>query len=277
MSTLDEVGYWTEIKLSILKDYSAAYTKIMHNQRFIRGFDYIDGFAGAGEHISKETGEKIEGSPCIALNLPNKFTRYHFIDLDGERIAYLTKLGENKPNVSIWHGDCNCILLNDILPIYPYKSFRRALCLLDPYNLNPKWEVVKKAGQLKTVEIFLNFMIMDANKNILLKDPDKVDPEQEKRFTDFWGDESWKSIAYKEGESDLFGFKRLTKVGNETIIKAYKERLMNIAGFEFVPEPIPLRNSKKSIMYYLFFASHNRTGYKIAESIFNKYRHYRIS
>jgi hypothetical protein len=28
-----------------------------------------------------------------------------------------------------------------------------------------------------------------------------------------------------------------------------------VAGFGFVPEPLPMRNSKKAIVYYLFFAS----------------------
>jgi len=277
MSVIDEVGYWTEIKLAILKDYSAAYTNIMKSQPFIKEYAYIDGFAGAGECISKKTGVRIGGSPTIALCLPNKFTHYHFIDLDGKRIPYLKRLARGKPNVNVWPGDCNSVLLNNILPIYTYESYRRALCLFDPYNLNPKWEVVVKAGQLRTIEIFLNFMIMDANQNVLLNDPGKVSPDQERRFTDFWGDDSWKSIAYHEETPDLFGIKRLIKVPNETIIRAYMERLINLAGFKYVPEPIPMRNSRGVTIYYLFFASQNKTGNKIALSIFKKYRDYRVS
>jgi len=249
----------------------------MKRQPYIREYAYIDGFAGAGKHISRETGETIEGSPSIALNLPNKFTNYHFIDLDGKRINYLRKLSEGLPNVSVWPGDCNNVLLNDIFPNYPFKSYRRALCLFDPYNLNPNWAVVQRAGELGTIDMFLNFMIMDANQNILLNDPEKVSPAQQRRFTDFWGDDSWKSIAYHEEAPDLFGIKRLIKVSNETIIRAYMERLINLAGFKYVPEPIPMRNSRGVTIYYLFFASQNRTGNKIALSIFKKYRDYRVS
>ena len=50
---LDEVGQWTEIKLQILRDYSAAYSTILRRQSAIRHYAYIDGFAGAGSHISK--------------------------------------------------------------------------------------------------------------------------------------------------------------------------------------------------------------------------------
>jgi three-Cys-motif partner protein len=275
MSVLDEVGYWTEIKLAILKKYSAAYTSIMKSHPVIREYAYIDGFAGAGKHISRETGEIIEGSPSIALNLPHKFTHYHFIDLDGKRIVDLKKLSEGRANVRVWPGDCNDILLNKIFPHYPYKSFRRALCLLDPYNLNPNWAVVQRAGELGTIEIFLNFMIYDANLNILFGDPEEATAAQKKRFSDFWGDTSWERIAYLEEEPDLFGLKRLKKVTTETIMTAYRERLKSVAGFKYVPEPVPMRNAKGVPLYYLFFASQNEAGSRIAAGIFKKYREYR--
>lgn len=65
---LDTVGYWTEIKLQIINEYSKAYAKILSRQSGIQHFAYIDGFSGAGQHISKTTGEKINGSPNVALN-----------------------------------------------------------------------------------------------------------------------------------------------------------------------------------------------------------------
>ena len=60
---LDEIGYWSEIKLDIIKKYAAAYSKIMNNQPYIKRYQYIEGFAGAGIHISKNTNEFIAGSP----------------------------------------------------------------------------------------------------------------------------------------------------------------------------------------------------------------------
>ena len=60
---LDIVGYWTEIKLQILQDYASAYVQILKNQHSIKHVAYIDGFAGAGAHISKGSGERIPGQP----------------------------------------------------------------------------------------------------------------------------------------------------------------------------------------------------------------------
>jgi len=264
---LDVVGYWTEIKLNILEEYASAYSKIMRKQSSIRHFSYIDAFAGAGTHLSKSTGEEIEGSPRRALQYD--FSHYHFIDLDETRIGLLNQLAKDKTNVSIHSGDCNQLLLEKIFPSCKYEDFRRALCLLDPYGLNPKWEVVQTAGQMKSIEIFINFMIMDANMNVLWKDLDKVSPAQVERMNAFWGDDSWLKIVYKK-ERGLFGDIE-KKSPNEEIADAYKQRLLKKAGFKFVPDPMPMRNSKGAVIYYLYFASHNKTGNKIAIDIFKKY------
>jgi three-Cys-motif partner protein len=66
---LDEVGYWSEVKLDIVRDYAKAYSTILAAQQN-PSFEhvYIDAFAGAGIHISKTTGEVIEGSPLIAVS-----------------------------------------------------------------------------------------------------------------------------------------------------------------------------------------------------------------
>ena len=41
----DEIGYWSEIKLDIVKKYAAAYTTILARQECL-SFSYVDGFAG---------------------------------------------------------------------------------------------------------------------------------------------------------------------------------------------------------------------------------------
>jgi three-Cys-motif partner protein len=126
------------------------------------------------------------------------------------------------------------------------------------------------AGKMKSVEIFLNFMIMDANMNVLKKNPDSVAPNQVMRMNKFWGDESWRAFAYKT-EQGLFGPME-EKTSNDAVIAAYRKRLKAVAGFQYVPEPLPMCNSTGAVVYYLFFASQSSTGNKIAEHIFKKYR-----
>ncbi|MBN1845971.1 MAG: three-Cys-motif partner protein TcmP [Sedimentisphaerales bacterium] len=265
---LDEVGLWTEIKLRILRDYSSAYSTILGKQSIIKHYAYIDGFAGPGRHISKASGQEIDGSPAIALS--QKFTHYHFIDLDGHRAKRLRELAKGRNDVTVYEGDCNEVLLNEVLPRCRFDDFRRALCLLDPYGLNPNWKVVESIGKMKSVEIFLNFMIMDANMNVLWTNPNRVSASQKERMNIFWGDDSWEKAAYRNSPG-LFGDMQ-EKTNNEAVIAAYRQRLKEVAGFKYVPEPLAMRNRTGAVVYYLFFASHNETGEKIARDIFNKFR-----
>lgn len=268
---LDEVGYWSEVKLDIIKEYSAAYSIIMNKQSCIRNYYYIDGFAGAGYHISKDKKELIPGSPTNALNVKHPFDKYHFIDLDGGKAQLLKEISKGNPKVHVYEGDCNKILVEEIFPLVKYEDYNRAICVLDPYGLHLNWGVMYAAAQSKTIDIFLNFSIMDMNRNILRKDPSKVEKVQIERMNAFWGDESWREAAY-EKRKDLFDDTFEEKTSNRTIAEAFRKRLKEKAGFKYVPEPIPLRNTTGATLFYLFFASHNKTGEKIARHILRKYK-----
>jgi three-Cys-motif partner protein len=114
---LDEIGYWSEIKLDIIRDYAKAYSTILTAQKRARLHHvYIDAFAGAGVHKSKTSGEEIEGSPAIAVNTQPPFKEYHFIDIEGQKVEHLRRLFGHRPEIHIHQGDCNEIMLTKVLP-----------------------------------------------------------------------------------------------------------------------------------------------------------------
>ncbi len=96
----DQIGYWSEIKHDILKEYASAYTKILtaEKQSFFKVV-YIEGFAGAGIHHSKRNGSFGKGSPLVALYIEPKFKEYHFIELDEHKLDILRQAVESEPNV----------------------------------------------------------------------------------------------------------------------------------------------------------------------------------
>ena len=268
----DEIGYWSEIKLDIVREFAGTYSKILNAQKSPALYHiYIDAFAGAGVHLSKRTGEFVKGSPQNALLLNPPFKEYHLIDMDNKKVDSLKGIKEQHlgMKVEIYEGDCNSILLEKVFPLAKYENYRRALCLLDPYGLHLSWEVMQTAGQMKSIEIFLNFPVADMNRNVLWRNPDKVDPQQMARMTAFWGDDSWRQAAYTT-ESNLFGWEE--KMDNYAVAEAFRMRLKKVAGFKYVPEPIPMRNNKGAIVYYLFFASQKPVAENIVKDIFNKYR-----
>ena len=144
----NEIGYWSEVKLDIVKKYAQAYSTILAGKEL--SHVYIDGFAGAGVNIAKSTGELIPGSPLNALRIEPEFDDYYLVDLDGDKTDHLRKIVGNRSNVHIFQGDCNEILLNEIFPCVRYEDFRRGLCLLDPYGLHLNWEVIEFAGKMGT-------------------------------------------------------------------------------------------------------------------------------
>ena len=266
----DEIGYWSELKLEIVEKYGSAYTTAFKNTRLKKY--YIDGLCGAGVHLSKKTATQVEGSPSRALKIVPPFDRYYFIDIDKEKTSYLQTICGNRSNVHIYTGDCT-EYLTELLPKIQFKNYERALCLLDPYGLHIDWEVMYLAGQSEAIDMFLNFPVMDMNRNAIWKNPEKVPLEGIERMTKFWGDESWKQAAYAESrQGSLFSGPEMVKQGNDEITAAFRQRLKKVAGFEFVPEPLAMRNSTNAVVYYLFFASQKPVAEKIITAIFSKYR-----
>lgn len=269
----DEIGIWSEVKLAIIREYASPYSKIMDARRresipSLRWL-YIDAYAGPGYHLSKTTGERVEGSPLIALNTDPPFHEYHFIDTDERRAQQLLELAGDRPDVSVYNEDCNRVLLRDVFPRARYADYRRALCLLDPYNINLSWEVIEAAGKSGSIEIFMNLMTMDINRNAMRRNPEKSLQGKMEQLTRLWGDESWKAAGYAT-DRNLFG--EPEKVSNEEFAEAFRIRLQEKAGFRYVPKPMPMKTKNNSTIYYLYFASQKPVAARIVSDIFAKYR-----
>jgi three-Cys-motif partner protein len=98
MVAFDRIGYWSELKLEIIRKYAAAYSRILAAQRGLRHV-YIDAFAGAGLHLSRATGEMVPGSPLNALLVTPPYREYHLIDLDADKVAQLRDLVGDRQDV----------------------------------------------------------------------------------------------------------------------------------------------------------------------------------
>ncbi|MDP3076355.1 three-Cys-motif partner protein TcmP [Bradyrhizobium sp.] len=268
----DKVGIWSELKLEIVEKYGSAYTRAFANQPRLKKF-YVDAFSGAGVHISKRSGGQIHGSPARALNTSPPFDEFVFIDMDAQKTAHLKALCAGRSNVQIETGDASEYLIHTLLPTIKYENYKRALCLFDPYGLHLEWRAMEMAGQSRAIDMFLNFPVMDMNRNAIWRNPRAVPQDGIDRMNSFWGDESWREAAYSEHpQGNLFGAPDIVKQGNDAIVSAFRERLRKVAGFQFVAEPLPMKNSTNAVVYYLFFASQKLVAQKIIDGIFEKYR-----
>jgi three-Cys-motif partner protein len=267
---LDEIGPWSEIKLDILRDYAAPYSRILKSNGFHHG--YIDAFSGPGLHVRKAGGEEVLGSPLVALGVEPPFDEYHFIDLDGEKVEFLRGQVGDRPDVTFYKADSNQVMLESVLPRFTYAKHTRALCVLDPYALTLNWPVVCAAGSSRAVEVFINFPIHHMNRNCKQKDISSILPGELNAMDSFWGNRSWHSEMFRRSaQTNLFGDEERDKTENRDLVNAYCKRLKEVAGFGFVADPLPMRNSRNAIVYYLIFAGPNETGWRIVQDIYRKH------
>ena len=276
-----KIGEWSEVKLTIVEKYAYAYSLILANQPYLKHY-YIDGFCGYGSHISRIGGAMVSGSPQRVLEVEPPFKRYYFIDMDGEKTDALReecaqKFPARMPNIDIFEGDCNAVLMGRVLPSMAYEKYERVLCLLDPYGIHYNWAVVEKMGQMGIVDLFLNFPIMDINRNVLWADPEQAPADQIARMNKFWGDDSWREVAYRPSSQLSLGFDGTqaapVKEAYDKVAMAYVCRLREKAGFKHVVKPVLMRiPENKAPLYYLMFASANQQAGKIANDIFKSYR-----
>jgi three-Cys-motif partner protein len=265
----DRIGYWSEIKLEIIKEYASAYSRILAAQRNpALHHIYIDAFAGAGIHLTSAS-EFVPGSPLNALMIQPPFNEYHLIDIEPQKVSSLKELIGSRENVFIYEGDCNRILLEQVFPRVRFTDYRRGLCILDPYGLDLDWRVIAEAGGMRSLDMFLNFPVMDINRNVLWRNPERVETSQKDRMNAYWGDDSWNKVAYR---TDTTLFREPEKQSNEVVAEAFRVRLKKVARFARVPFPLPMRNSTGAVVYYLYFASQKDTAEQIVIDIFDKYR-----
>jgi three-Cys-motif partner protein len=264
----DEIGAWSVLKHDIIEKYGSAYTTAFNRRGLNLKKYYIDGFSGAGMHVVKQTGEQVEGSPARALKITPPFDGFYFIDMNKNKTDYLQTLCAGRTNVEIHTGDTNPYL-KGLLPTIKFDDYKRALCLLDPYGLHLDWEVIELAGQSGTVDMFLNFPIMDMNRNAIWREPEKASAADLGRMNRFWGDETWRDVAYVESKQQSLLFEPdMEKQTNDVIAAAFRERLIKVAGFKYVPQPLPMKNSNNATLYYLFFGSAKPVAENIIKGIF---------
>jgi three-Cys-motif partner protein len=110
------------------------------------------------------------------------------------------------------------------------------------------------------------------NRNCKHESISEILPGELEAMDSFWGDRSWHVAMFRpSAQGNLFGGEELDKTENRDLVNAYCKRLKKVAGFGFVADPLPMRNSRNAVVYYLVFAGPNKTGGKIVSDIYNQH------
>jgi three-Cys-motif partner protein len=274
MAKSDTVGKWSLDKLQCLKEYLEAYSSIMHTQRsWLKGHYYIDAFAGSVTPWDRDSQEYIDGSPLVALKIEPQFDGYYFIEKNSARIRDKIKPLKNQfPSkaIHIHHGDCNDVLLKEIIPQFSMLPSVMGFVFLDPYGIQVCFETIKDIAGAKIFDIFVNFSVMGIYRQLRGKPP--VGNEA-KKISQVMGCEDWVSAAYAKNLqlTLLDGYEpspiKLNNIASN-LAELYRRQLNTC--FPHVSKAIIMRNSKNGPIYALILASHKELAVKKMHEIFRR-------
>jgi len=273
----------------VLGKYLSAYTLIFARNPKADYYRtvYVDAFAGSGfraarqknpvprqglfEDTKQREQEARKGSAMLALELPNKFDKYLFIERKPEyarslRDAIESNHQELLNRCTICEGDANELLQRWCRD----QNWRRqrGVVFLDPYGMDVEWNTIKVIAHTKALDMWV-LVPLGIGINRLLKKDKMPGPAWSKRLTRFFGAESWKTFYSTFTPSSLFE--------DEAEVTRRTARPADIARYtidrfktEFaavLEPPLVLRNSTNSPMFLLCFAVGNPAGEKVGLKI----------
>lgn len=251
------VGRWAKDKYFYIGRYLDLFSTAMKN---IWNLYYIDLFAGCGKCRVRDSGEEIDGSALMSLNIRFPFTKYLFVDSNPEALDSLEKRIKSSGSldrVKLLHGDCN-ERVEEIIKEIPQKG---SLCLafIDPTGLQIKFATIKQLTEERRIDLIITFpegMAIKRNLEIFLNQGHSL-------LDDFMGDTSWRE-QYRKELVALHSFDRKRK-----FVELYREKLESIGYLEIksANEVLIRSSARKLPLYYLLFASKHQLGHKFWSKI----------
>ncbi len=286
-----EVGPWAREKLQALGEYLNFYTTALKNQgHWVKSLTFVDAFAGAGqarlrraapsgmesllaaletEPIDQEAEEYIRGSPRVALDIPNRFSRYVFIERDAGRAAELEQLCAEYSQVSrieVRRGNAQdeieALLQGDL-----GQAGHLAVVFLDPFGMQISWETIERLAATKRVEVIVNFALGMAIQRLLTRSTE-LRPGWREALDRFFGSPDWYHRVY-EKQTDLLGTTTQKRPdAGKRLLEWYRGRLKD--AFGYVSPAKLIKNTRGGHLYYLIWAGSHRLGLKGADHVLSK-------
>lgn len=277
-------GQWTEVKLSILRDYLNFYTTALKNQPF--DLIYIDAFAGTGEReqkieaaplLNEEEEIRIKsGSVRIALETTPPFASYHFIEKKPSHVKRLEEIKYDDAykhlTAKIYQGDANEKLKEIIAQQFQQRN-KRAVLFLDPYGLSVEWDVLKAISATKRIDVWFLFSLSGLYRNASLEF-EKIEDYKKERLNCIFGSNEWQDIfytsQYQPVQGDLFGAPQPNKLNRTATVPELEnyvlQRLSSL--FHYVEKPVALpRTGSQLFSLFLCVSNPNEKAVALAKKV----------
>jgi three-Cys-motif partner protein len=257
----------TDLKLSLIKDYSCAFTRALRGK--FRELLYFDAFAGTGERTERVparepsfftpgTPERIirhPGSAKIAIGVEPPFDRLVFIEQRLRAVKALRALQAQHHDraIDVVAGDAN-IEIPKLLRTINWRS-ARAIMFLDPYGMSVDWETLKAVASTRAIDVWFLFSLSGLYRQAA-RNADMINEHKRAAVTRALGTADWEQELYAPPQGFFSNQQPLRRAASVAGLEAYVRRRLETI-FPAVRPPLALPAHKKPQIFSLFFAMSN--------------------
>jgi three-Cys-motif partner protein len=246
-----EVGDWAEKKYKLVTLYDKLFSTGMKRKWDKR--IYIDLFCGPGRVKLRDRNKIVNGSPLIALDLPDPFDKYIFCDKEEENIDVLkSRINELKISINANYiiGDCNFEVEKILNLIKQEKDKILSFCFVDPFSLqNLSFKTVKILSSLR-----MDFLILLPSGYDVRRNEEIYVNEESSNLDKFLGYSKWRDNWSEEKGNMKF---------TEFFLREYINNIVKLGYIKQTPSDfIEVRTEKNLLLYHLAFFSKHKRGYE---------------
>jgi three-Cys-motif partner protein len=261
-------GYWTEVKLEVLRKYLVAFNTASTRAG---ATVYLDLFAGRLTNRRPDTGAKYRGSSALAMAVEPPFTQLVLWELNNAAEKLRTDLAATFPGdrrYAVIGGDCNTRLDTGLEFVRPLR-WAPAFAFIDPRGLDVGWETLerlsrwrqdRKAG--RKVELWI-LMAEPALERVLglrgVQGQSSAD-----RLSWLFGSDDWVAI-HQHRRRELFSPQQT----RAEFVNLYRWRLQKVLGYKRT-HPLQFGNVSNHPVYTMIFATDDVTGDKIMADVYDR-------
>jgi three-Cys-motif partner protein len=211
---------------------------------------YIGLYSGAGRAQVEKTGEIVETSAMSAIRIPDRFTKYIYVDQDSrctsaleQRIAAL----EDPPDRAVLNGDVNTLVpeIRRALPKFDREHGLLSFCFVDPFAADLRFETLRALSVYKMDFLILLMLGLDARLNFR----QYLENEADNRIAELIGDRDWRDDYRASKDQDVVRY----------ILRRFNDAMVSL-GYQssHLEDSFPVRIPKKDVLLYslVYYSKH---------------------
>lgn len=257
--------WWSEVKLAILQDYLAAFTRACSGKS--REILCLDLFAGGFDNARRHGSGVFPGSTRVALETQPPFTKLAFFELSEMAMKLGGDIAAARPDDRRWRvfeGDCNYHIGEALDWLGPVR-WAPTFAFLDPKGLQVAWSTVEalarwRADKKTKVELWMLFP-EPALARVLGLNGVRGRSSAEK-LSRLFGTDDWVAIHQlrRGGELDGEGMRA-------EFVNLLRWRLEKVLGYR-TTHALQIVNTRGHPVYTMVFATDSTPGSSIMSHVY---------